>query len=96
MATSGYEADGEEEIADDCFHMVTQYNWEEDIIWNGDDIKHKVKNMNWEEEIIWNGNDIKHKVKYMKFLLKTCLYNSYFLDTLTYILHHREESGSDV
>lgn len=45
MTTSGYEADGEEGIADDCFHMVTQYNWEEDIIWNGDDIKHKVKYM---------------------------------------------------
>lgn len=43
MATSGYEADGEDEVADDCFHMVTQYNWEEDIIWNGDDIKHKVE-----------------------------------------------------
>lgn len=42
---SGYEADSEEEIPDDCFHMVTQYNWEEDIIWNGDDIKHKVQCM---------------------------------------------------
>lgn len=26
----------------DAFLMVTQINWEEDIIWNGDDIKHKV------------------------------------------------------
>lgn len=42
LVPSGYEADGEEDIADDCFHMVTQYNWEEDIIWNGDDIKHKL------------------------------------------------------
>ena len=22
--------------------MVTQANWEDDVIWNGDDIKHKV------------------------------------------------------
>lgn len=40
---NGYDADNEEEFPDDCFHMVTQYNWEEDIIWNGDDIKHKVR-----------------------------------------------------
>ncbi|XP_069947042.1 transcription initiation factor TFIID subunit 1 isoform X2 [Cherax quadricarinatus] len=39
---NGYEADSEEEFPDDSFHMVTQYNWEEDIIWNGDDIKHKL------------------------------------------------------
>lgn len=42
---SGYEGDrdeDEDEFPDDSFHMVTQYNWEEDIIWNGDDIKHKV------------------------------------------------------
>ena len=26
----------------DAFHMVTQVNWEEDVIWNGEDIKHKV------------------------------------------------------
>lgn len=43
MAILGSEVDSKEEVADDCFHMVTQYNWEEDIIWNGDDIKHKVK-----------------------------------------------------
>ena len=42
VPVSGYEADGEEEFADDSFHMVTQYNWEDDIIWNGDDIKHKL------------------------------------------------------
>lgn len=42
MEKSGYEADAEEEFPDDSFHMVTQYNWEEDIIWSGDDIKHKV------------------------------------------------------
>lgn len=42
---TGYDADGEEEFPDDSFHMVTQYNWEEDIIWNGDDIKHKVQNI---------------------------------------------------
>ena len=27
---------------DDAFHMVTQYQWENDIIWNGDEIKAKV------------------------------------------------------
>ena len=27
----------------DAFLMVTQCNWEEDVVWNGDDIKHKVK-----------------------------------------------------
>ena len=36
----------EESILDteeaDSYHMITQYNWEEDIIWNGDDVKHKV------------------------------------------------------
>ena len=26
----------------DAFLMVTQCNWEEDVVWNGDDIKHKV------------------------------------------------------
>merc|ERR1719354_807772 len=30
------------EYPDDAFHMVTQVNWEEDIIWNGEEIKHKV------------------------------------------------------
>ncbi|XP_068208830.1 transcription initiation factor TFIID subunit 1 [Palaemon carinicauda] len=32
----------DEDFPDDSFHMVTQYNWEDDIIWNGDDIKHKL------------------------------------------------------
>jgi len=30
------------EFPPEAFHMVTQVNWEEDIIWNGEDIKHKV------------------------------------------------------
>ena len=30
------------EIHPDAFLMVTQSNWEEDVIWNGDDIRHKV------------------------------------------------------
>jgi hypothetical protein len=30
------------EIPEDAFLMVTQVNWEDDVIWNGDDIKHKV------------------------------------------------------
>ena len=29
-------------LTDDAFLMVTQTNWEDDVIWNGDDIKHKV------------------------------------------------------
>ena len=33
---------GERKILDDAFLMVTQANWEDDVIWNGDDIKHKV------------------------------------------------------
>ncbi|KAK7072813.1 Transcription initiation factor TFIID subunit 1 [Halocaridina rubra] len=42
IKVSAYDADVEEEFPDDCFHMVTQYNWEDDIIWNGDDIKYKL------------------------------------------------------
>ena len=30
------------EVPDDAFLMVTQANWEEDVIWNGDDVRHKV------------------------------------------------------
>ena len=30
------------EVSDDAFLMVTQANWEEDVIWNGDDVRHKV------------------------------------------------------
>ncbi|XP_040573195.1 transcription initiation factor TFIID subunit 1 [Lepeophtheirus salmonis] len=30
------------DVPDDAFFMVTQVNWEEDVVWNGDDIKHKV------------------------------------------------------
>ena len=32
----------EPRILDDAFLMVTQANWEDDVIWNGEDIKHKV------------------------------------------------------
>lgn len=32
----------EEEYPDDCFHMVTQLQWEDDVVWNGEDIKQKV------------------------------------------------------
>ena len=35
--------DDDDDIPDDSFHMITQYNWEDDIIWNGDDLKHKVQ-----------------------------------------------------
>ena len=30
------------EIPEDAFLMVTQMNWEDDVVWNGEDIKHKV------------------------------------------------------
>eukprot|EP00095_Tigriopus_kingsejongensis_P010565 maker-scaffold2286_size17589-snap-gene-0.4 protein:Tk10565 transcript:maker-scaffold2286_size17589-snap-gene-0.4-mRNA-1 annotation:"transcription initiation factor tfiid subunit 1 isoform x2" len=29
------------DFPDDAFLMVTQTNWEEDVVWNGDDIRHK-------------------------------------------------------
>ena len=29
-------------IPEDAFLMVTQVNWEEDVVWNGDDIRNKV------------------------------------------------------
>ncbi len=32
------------EIPEDAFLMVTQMNWEDDVVWNGEDIKHKVSN----------------------------------------------------
>lgn len=35
-------ADSDDDLSEDAFHMITQYNWEDDIIWNGDDLKHKV------------------------------------------------------
>ncbi|XP_018009322.1 transcription initiation factor TFIID subunit 1 [Hyalella azteca] len=41
-----YDADednDDDDIPDDAFHMITQYNWEDDIIWNGDDLKHKIQ-----------------------------------------------------
>lgn len=38
----GESGDDEDDLPDDAFHMITQYNWEDDIIWNGDDLKHKV------------------------------------------------------
>lgn len=77
VSRGGYEGGSEDEcsdedIPDDAFHMITQYNWEEDIIWNGDDLKHKVwlvktylmmlhliTQYTW-EDIIWNGDNLKH------------------------------------
>ena len=42
----------------DAFLMVTQVNWEEDVIWNGDDIKHKVeKTSQFSNSIFCVGND---------------------------------------
>ncbi|XP_067134209.1 transcription initiation factor TFIID subunit 1 isoform X1 [Centruroides vittatus] len=32
----------EEEYPDECYHMVTQLPWEEDVVWNGEEIKQKV------------------------------------------------------
>ncbi|XP_055929152.1 transcription initiation factor TFIID subunit 1-like [Argiope bruennichi] len=31
-----------DELPDDAFFMVTQHNWEDDIIWNGEEVKTKV------------------------------------------------------
>ncbi|XP_076037164.1 transcription initiation factor TFIID subunit 1-like [Oratosquilla oratoria] len=43
LTTLNLGSDGEEDpTPDEAFHMITQYNWEEDIIWNGDDIKYKL------------------------------------------------------
>lgn len=36
------ESAGEAIDPDDAYHLVTQLQWEDDIIWNGDDIKQKV------------------------------------------------------
>lgn len=35
------EAEKDELLADEHFLMVTQLQWEDDVIWNGEDIKHK-------------------------------------------------------
>ncbi|XP_054852193.1 transcription initiation factor TFIID subunit 1 isoform X2 [Eublepharis macularius] len=37
----GTEAEKDELLADEHFLMVTQLQWEDDVIWNGEDIKHK-------------------------------------------------------
>ncbi|GFY78151.1 transcription initiation factor TFIID subunit 1 [Trichonephila inaurata madagascariensis] len=31
-----------DDYPDDAYFMVTQYAWEDDVIWNGDEVKHKV------------------------------------------------------
>ncbi|GFW17280.1 transcription initiation factor TFIID subunit 1 [Trichonephila clavipes] len=31
-----------DDYPDDAYFMVTQYPWEDDVIWNGDEVKHKV------------------------------------------------------
>lgn len=35
--------------SEDCYHMVTQEQWEDDIIWNGDDCKQKILAKNTEK-----------------------------------------------
>merc|ERR1711951_278381 len=35
-------ADAEIDFSEDAFLMVTQLNWEEDVIWNGEEQRHKV------------------------------------------------------
>lgn len=37
----GTEAEKDDLLADEHFLMVTQLQWEDDVIWNGEDIKHK-------------------------------------------------------
>lgn len=42
----GSAKDGSDDLlADEHFLMVTQLQWEEDIIWNGEDVKHKTTKM---------------------------------------------------
>ena len=41
-STSKAAIEEQRKVQDDAFLMVTQSNWEDDVIWNGDDIKHKV------------------------------------------------------
>ncbi|XP_043913192.1 transcription initiation factor TFIID subunit 1 [Protopterus annectens] len=44
--TCGSTKDGSDDLlADEHFLMVTQLQWEEDIIWNGEDVKHKTTKM---------------------------------------------------
>ncbi len=50
IKTKGEPSDGKDDSSFPCnvkyppdaFLMVTQLNWEDDVVWNGDDIKHKV------------------------------------------------------
>ena len=41
MSEDGHPHD-EDEIPDEAYHMVSQVNWEDDVVWSGEDIKHKV------------------------------------------------------
>lgn len=44
MEIDGENVDGEETklaLENELFLMVTQLQWEDDIIWNGEDVKHK-------------------------------------------------------
>lgn len=35
------QGDEDSKVQDELFLMVTQLQWEDDIIWNGEDVKHK-------------------------------------------------------
>ncbi|XP_074003544.1 transcription initiation factor TFIID subunit 1 isoform X5 [Numenius arquata] len=37
----GHTDEGDDLLADEHFLMVTQLQWEDDVIWNGEDVKHK-------------------------------------------------------
>lgn len=37
----GFQGDEDSKVQDEVFLMVTQLQWEDDIIWNGEEVKHK-------------------------------------------------------
>lgn len=51
--TNGSSEEVEDDLSDhsleDCYHMVTQGQWEEEIIWNGEDCKQKILAKNTEK-----------------------------------------------
>jgi len=35
----------EDDLPEDCFHMISQVNWEDDIIWSPEDVKPNLQAM---------------------------------------------------
>lgn len=40
-----YDSAGEDDLPEDCFHMISQVNWEDDIIWSPEDVKPNLQAM---------------------------------------------------